>query len=64
MASERRSKVPASTSCWASASYSSADPSHQWIASGVVSSATCSTHAKSLSCFVGTVVCVTWWVNS
>ena len=64
MASERRSKVPASTSCWASASYSSADPSHQWIASGLVSSATCSTHARSFSCLVGTVVWLTWCVNS
>ena len=30
MASESRSNVPASTSSWASASYSSAEPSHQW----------------------------------
>src|SRR5262249_2457379 len=34
LASESFSKVPASTSCWASESYSSAEPSHQWIESG------------------------------
>src|SRR5262249_48301616 len=33
-ASESFSKVPASTRCWASESYSSAEPSHQWIESG------------------------------
>ena len=48
MASERRSKVPASTSSWQRRSYSSAEPSHQWIASGWVSSAISSTQEISL----------------
>src|SRR5690349_4278321 len=56
LASESFSKVPASTSCWASESYSSAEPSHQWIASGWVRSAILSTHSVSLACLVGTSV--------
>src|SRR5437764_8035897 len=52
LASERRSNVPASTSVWHSSSYSSADPSHQWIASGWVSEATSSTQARSLAWLV------------
>ena len=48
--------MPASTSSWHRRSYSSADPSHQWIESGWVSSATCSTHAVSLSFFGGAAV--------
>ena len=47
LASLRRSNVPASTSRCASRSYSSAEPSHQWIASGWVSSATSSTQRSS-----------------
>ena len=43
----------ASTSSWHSASYSSAEPSHQWTASGWVSSATSSTQARSLLCLRG-----------
>ncbi len=46
-ASDSRSNVPASTSASASASYSSADPSHQWTASGWVSSATSLTQLSS-----------------
>src|ERR1044072_679028 len=43
-----RSKVPASISVWARESYSSAEPSHQWMASGWVSSAISPTHCSSL----------------
>ncbi len=46
MASERRRKVPAATSWAQRALYSSADPSHQWIACGSVSEATSSTHSS------------------
>src|SRR3954468_2828790 len=53
-ASESFSKVPASTSCWQSWSYSSAEPSHQWIDSGWVSVAISSTHEISFAFFVGT----------
>src|SRR3954452_13629607 len=56
-ASESLSKVPRSTSPWQRASYSSAEPSHQWTASGSVRAATCSTQASSL----GFVVSV--WVE-
>ena len=60
MASESRSKVPAVTRRSQSSSYSSAEPSHQWIASGCVSSATSSTQASSRLWVVGAVVvCVT-----
>jgi hypothetical protein len=55
-ASESRSKVPPSTSAWESSSYSSADPSHQWISSGCVSSAIWSTQASSFWWVVGAVV--------
>ena len=58
LASESFSNVPASTSSEHSASYSSAEPSHQWIAAGCVSSATSSTQARSFVCFVGTVVSI------
>src|SRR6478736_7719193 len=58
LASERRSNVPASTSSAHSASYSSAEPSHQWTAEGSVSSTTSSTQERSLLCFVGTVVSI------
>ena len=47
MASESFSKVPLSTSSWQRRSYSSAEPSHQWIESGSVSSANSSTQAIS-----------------
>ena len=47
LASESFSKVPASTSSWQRRSYSSAEPSHQWIAPGSVRSANCSTQAIS-----------------
>jgi len=43
----RRSNVPASTIRCAIRSYSSADPSHQWIESGSVSAATSSTQVRS-----------------
>src|SRR4051794_8782183 len=56
LASDRRSKVPLSTSTWHSSSYSSADPSHQWTWSGLHIAAISSTHARSRSCFVGTVM--------
>jgi sortase A len=60
LASDSRSNVPASTSCWQRWSYSSAEPSHQWTSSGWASSATWSTQASSLSWVVGAVVaCVT-----
>src|SRR3954451_15339971 len=49
LASERRSKVPASIRVCARESYSSAEPSHQWIASGCVKAAISSTHASSLA---------------
>ena len=42
---DSRSNVPASTSVGTSRSYSSAEPSHQWIRSGWVSAATSSTQA-------------------
>src|SRR5690242_5459241 len=56
LASESFSNVPASTSSEHRASYSSADPSHQWMAAGCVSSAISSTQARSFLCLVGTVV--------
>ena len=46
-ASESFSKVPLSTSPWQRRSYSSAEPSHQWIDSGPVRAAKCSTQAIS-----------------
>ena len=48
-------------------SYSSAEPSHQWIASGLVSSAIRSTQAVSAACLVGAsaaMLSVTGQVNS
>src|SRR3954454_4654801 len=57
-ASESFSNVPASTSCWQRRSYSSADPSHQWIDSGCVSAAISSTHAISFAFSVGTLVSI------
>ena len=45
--------MPASTSSWQSRSYSSAEPSHQWTESGLVSAAISSTHATSFSFLVG-----------
>ena len=56
MASERRSNVPASTSSRHRRSYSSADPSHQWMVSGSVSSAISSTQEISLRFSVGASV--------
>src|SRR3954449_195735 len=56
LASESFSKVPASTSCWQSWSYSSAEPSHQWIDSGCVRVAISSTHEISFAFLVGTLV--------
>ena len=53
MASESRWNVPASTSCWQRRSYSSAEPSHQWIDSGLVSSAISSTQSVRASFCVG-----------
>ena len=44
--------MPASTSSWQSRSYSSAEPSHQWIESGWVSSAISSTHEISFGFLV------------
>ena len=61
LASESFSNVPASTSSWHSASYSSAEPSHQWTADACVSSATSSTQARSFLCLVGTVVSMVTW---
>ena len=58
MKSFRRSKVPASTSDCASRSYSSAEPSHQWIESGWVSSATSSTQRNSFRFEVMAVVSI------
>ncbi len=49
MASERRSKVPASIRVWARESYSSAEPSHQWTESGWVSAAISPTQVRSLA---------------
>ena len=52
--------MPPSTISWQSRSYSSADPSHQWIESGWVSSAISSTQeisfGFSVSCLVAAVV--------
>src|SRR3954454_11450536 len=56
LAAASLSKVPASTSCWQSWSYSSAEPSHQWIDSGCVRVAISSTHAISFAFLVGTFV--------
>ena len=64
MASESRSNVPASTSSWASASYSSAEPSHQSTSSGLVSAAISSTQACSFLFCVGTVVWLTGFGGS
>ncbi len=55
MASLSLRNVPCSTSSWQSRSYSSAEPSHQYTASGFVSSAISSTQAMSFSFLVGTV---------
>src|SRR4051794_4943840 len=63
-ASESFSNVPASTSSAHSASYSSAEPSHQWMAAGLVSSATSSTQERSLRCLVGTVVSSVTWARA
>ena len=54
--SESRSKVPASTSVAQSWSYSSWDPSHQWTAAGLVSSATRSTQSSRVVLLVAAVV--------
>ena len=43
---DSRLNVPASTSSWQSRSYSSAEPSHQWISSGWVSAAISSTQRE------------------
>src|SRR3954447_26221617 len=51
-ASSRRSKVPASIRTWARRSYSSAEPSHQWIESGSVRAAISPTHCFSLALVV------------
>src|SRR6478735_5220669 len=56
LASESFSNVPASTSSEQRASYSSADPSHQWMRLGWASAAISSTQARSLACLVGTDV--------
>ena len=45
--------MPASTSSWQSCSYSSAEPSHQWISSGSVRAAISSTQASRRSFLVG-----------
>ena len=63
MASESRSKVPASIRSWASESYSSAEPSHQWMASGWVRSAISPTQSRSFACVVGAAA-VTWFGSS
>src|SRR3954447_22486310 len=64
LASDRRSKVPLSTSAWHRSSYSSADPSHQWTRSGLHIAAISSTHAKSRSCLVGTVMSLATLVSA
>jgi hypothetical protein len=56
LASDSRRKVPVSTSSCARRSYSSAEPSHQWIESGCASAATSSTHSSSLRLVVRAVV--------
>ena len=48
--------MPPSTSRRLSRSYSSAEPSHQWMLSGWVSAAICSTHARSFAFAVGAFV--------
>ncbi len=63
MASARRLNVPAATSSEQSLSYSSAEPSHQWTASGVVRAEISSTQARSFAFVVGTVVSGTGTVN-
>src|ERR1700755_3433538 len=52
LASESRSKVPASIRTCASSSYSSADPSHQWTESGWVKASISPTHSSSLELVV------------
>ena len=64
LASLRRSNVPASTRCCARRSYSSADPSHQWIASGWVRSATSSTQRSSFSLVVRAAVSIVTWQST
>src|SRR3954468_17433927 len=56
LASDRRSKVPLSTSAWQRSSYSRAEPSPQCTGSGLHLAANSSTQARSRSCFVGTVM--------
>jgi hypothetical protein len=67
-ASDSRSKVPFSISSWQSRSYSSADPSHHWTASGSVNSANSSTQAISFWFWVAAcaaaVVSLKGWINS
>src|SRR4051812_47875822 len=58
LASESFSKVPFSTSSRQRRSYSSAEPSHQWIESGCVSSAICSTQEISFGLSVRVLVAV------
>ena len=59
MASESRSKVPGVDQLLArGASYSSAEPSHQWIASGLRQLRDLLDPGQSFWCFVGTVVVV------
>ena len=58
LASDRRSNVPASTSSCASRSYSSAEPSHQYTASGWVRAATSCTQLSRWGCFVGALAMV------
>src|SRR5262245_1757734 len=62
LASESRWNVPASTISWQRRSYSSAEPSHQCTASGVVSSVTCSTQVSRRWFFVRADVSVAIWV--
>src|SRR4051794_12932750 len=52
-ASERRSKVPASTRSWHSRAYSSAEPSHHTTSSGWHRAAQRSTYSSSLALVVG-----------
>src|ERR1044072_5471554 len=58
-----RSKVPASISVWARESYSSAEPSHQWMASGWVSSAISPTQSRSFTWVVGAFAVLVWLIG-
>ncbi len=55
--------MPASIRAWARESYSSAEPSHQWTASGWVRSAISPTQSRSFACVVGAAAAMVWLIR-